>query len=100
MKETGTDGFETIDIKEQNIGEADLDRAESVIGSYEGLFNKRARKYRAQDLHLKTLSESDYKALILGEYTFLARPVYFIGDDVFAGNSKKTVEAIKQKLGE
>ena len=37
MKETGTKGFELIDIKASNIGAEVLDGAKSVIGSYEGL---------------------------------------------------------------
>ena len=100
MKETGTKGFELIDIKESNIGADDLDRAKSVIGSYEGLFSRRALKFRERGLHEQTLSENDYRSLILEEYTFLKRPVYFIGDDVFAGNTKKTVEQIISRLGE
>lgn len=100
MKETGTEGFELIDIKRTNIGAEDLDGAKAVIGSYEGLFSRRAQKFRQLGLHEKTLSEMDYRTLILDEYTFLKRPVYFIGNDVFAGNAKKTVEAIKARLGE
>jgi hypothetical protein len=30
----------------------------------------------------------------------MKRPLYFIGDEVFGGNAKKTVEAIKAKLSE
>lgn len=100
MKETGTEGFELIDIKQTNIGPEDLDSAQAVIDSYEGLFSRRAVKFRQQGWNEKTLTEKDYRKLILQEYTFLKRPVYFIGEDVFAGNLKKTVEAIKARLGE
>ena len=100
MSETGTDGFELVDIKTQNIGAEDLDRAKDAIGSYAGLFSKRAVKFRAQGLNNQTLSDADFRALILKEYTFLKRPVYFIDDAVFAGNAKKTVEAIKAAIGE
>lgn len=100
MKETGTDGFELIDLKKTNINATDLDYAKSVIGSYEGLFNRRSLKFRAQGLHTQVLTEKDYRKLILEEYTFLKRPVYFIEKDVFAGNAKKTVEEIKVRLGE
>ncbi|HAW20757.1 MAG TPA: hypothetical protein DCX14_11285 [Flavobacteriales bacterium] len=100
MSETGTHGFELIDIKTKNIDASDLDRAKDVIGSYEGLFSRRALKFRAQGLHEMSLNESDYRRLILEEYTFLKRPVYFIDEAVFAGNAKKTVEAIKARIGE
>ena len=46
----------------------------------------------------KDLSESDYKQYILDEYTFLKRPVFIIGEEIFIGNSKKTIEAVKEKL--
>ncbi|MEZ4721480.1 MAG: ArsC/Spx/MgsR family protein [Flavobacteriales bacterium] len=100
MKETGTEGFELIDIRQTNILEKDLDYAKSVIGSYEGLFSRRAMKFREWGLHEKNLGEADYKKLILEEYTFLKRPVYFIGKDVFTGNTKATVETIKTRMGE
>ena len=46
----------------------------------------------------KNLSEKDYSALILEEYTFLKRPVILIDDEIFVGNSKKVVAAAKAKL--
>jgi arsenate reductase len=48
----------------------------------------------------KSLSESDYKRLILEEDTFLNRPVFIVNDSIFIGNSKKTVEALKKSLDE
>ena len=100
MSETGTEGFEVIDVKEQIISESDLDEAKEKVGSYEGLFNKRAMKYRQQGWNEKNLTDAEFKDLILNENTFMKRPLYFIGDEVFAGNAKKTVEAIKAKLSE
>lgn len=100
MKETGTDGFEIIDIKQQNISPEDLDTAKEKLGSYEAIFSRRAMKFRQQGLHEQQLDEADYRRLILEEYTFLKRPVYFIGSEVFAGNTKATVAAIKSTLNE
>ncbi len=100
MSETGTDGFEVIDVKEKIISESDLDFAKSQIGSYEDMFNKRAIKYRQDGWKEKDLSDDQFKELILTEYTFLKRPIYFIDEEVYAGNAKKTVEAIKSKLSE
>ena len=46
----------------------------------------------------KKLSESDYRDLILEEYTFLKRPVVFVNDKIFVGSEKKTVENLKTVL--
>ncbi len=87
------DSFEFQNIKEKNISEADLEKVKEAAGSYEAIFSRRAMKYRQLGLHEKTLSEADYKNLILGEYTFLKRPVIFFEDHIFYGNTKKTVAA-------
>tara|TARA_B100000902_G_scaffold396477_1_gene457579 strand:+ start:46 stop:396 length:351 start_codon:yes stop_codon:yes gene_type:complete len=100
LSETGTNGFEVIDIKEQIISSEDLDHAKAKLGSYEVLFNKRAIKYRQQGLNEQSLSDDQFRDLILNEYTFMKRPLYFIKDEVYAGNAKKTVEQIKAYLSE
>ena len=89
---------EVQNIKEKNIDAKTLDKLQKQIGSYEGLFNKRAMKYRSMGLNEMDLSEKDFRKYILEEYTFLKRPVFIIGDQVFAGNAKKTVEAIKKAM--
>jgi len=86
------------DIKTQPISEQQLEHLRSLAGSYEALFTRRSRKYRAMGLHEQELGEADYKRLILEEYTFLKRPVVLIDGEVFIGNSKKSVEGAKQKL--
>lgn len=91
-------GFELQDIKTEPMTGEQLDVIKEEVGSYEDLFSRRARKYRAMGLHEKELTEDDYRRLILEEYTFLKRPVILIDGEVFVGNSKKTVEAAKQKL--
>jgi arsenate reductase len=93
-------GFEMHDIKQQNISAEALDSAKEKIGSYEGLFSKRAMKFRSMGLNEMNLSEADYRKYILEEYTFLKRPFIWIGDQLFVGNAKKTVEAAKAALGE
>lgn len=94
----GAKGCELQNIKELNIAEADLDKAAEKLGSYEALFSRRALKFRQWGLHEKELTEADYKKLILEEYTFLKRPVFFIGEEVFAGNTNTTVQAAKKAL--
>lgn len=86
------EGFELQDIKTNNVSAEQLDALKEVVGSYEGLFSRRAMKYRSMGLGDKELLEADYRQLILDEYTFLKRPVVVIGDQVFTGSSKKSVE--------
>jgi arsenate reductase len=45
------------------------------------------------------LGEADYRKYILEEYTFLKRPVIWIGEEIFVGNTKKTVESASVVLG-
>lgn len=87
------DDVELQNIKEENIDGETLDFLKEKVGSYEALFSKKAMKYRSMGLHEKTLTEDDYRQLMLDEYTFLKRPFMINGDEVFIGNSKKTVEA-------
>lgn len=92
------DDFESQNIKEQNISGEELDAIKEKMGSYEALFSRRAMKYRAMGLHEQQLTEDDYRRLILEEYTFLKRPFILIGDQVFIGNTKKTIAAAKAAL--
>ena len=99
LKEVNTDGFELQEIKTNPINEAQLKEMYKLSDSYEALFNKRAKLYKAMDLKSKTISETDYKQYLLDEYTFLKRPVFIVGGEIFIGNSKKVVEALKLKIG-
>lgn len=81
------------DIKDQPITPEQLETMHALAGTYEALFSKRARLYRERGLHEKSLGEEDYKALILDHYTFLKRPVVVYEDQIFIGNSAKTVAA-------
>ena len=86
------------DIKTESISAAQLDEMKSKTGSYESLFSRRAMKYKEMGLKDKPLTEKDYRQLILDEYTFLKRPVVIIGDKIFVGSEKKTVEALKKAV--
>jgi arsenate reductase len=89
------EGFELQDIKTNKITTQQIEEMHELAGSYESLFSRRAMKYKAMGLNNKELSEFDYKQLILEEYTFLRRPVVLIDNQIFIGNSAKTVELIK-----
>ncbi|MFD2563761.1 arsenate reductase family protein [Aquimarina rubra] len=85
--------FVLQDIKSEAIAPEQLEEMKSMAGSYESLFSKRARLYKERDLKNKSLTEEDYKNLILEHYTFLKRPVILYNNQIFIGNSKKVVEA-------
>lgn len=89
-------GFEFQDIKTEKISSAQLEAMKKLSGSYEALFSRVALKYKTLDP--KPSTEAEYKKLILGEYTFLKRPVILIGDQIFVGNSKSTIAAAKEEL--
>lgn len=87
------DGFALQDIKTESITVAQLEEMRELAGSYEALFSRRAMLFRQRGLNEKKLAENDYKSLILDHYTFLKRPVIMVDGQLFAGNSKKVVEA-------
>lgn len=86
------------DIKTQSLSEEDVEEMKRLAGSYEALFSKRARLYKERNLKEQSLSEEQYKALILEHYTFLKRPVLILDDSIFVGNSKKNVVAAKEAI--
>ena len=56
---------ELIDIKSNGIDGETLDWLKDKAGTYEALFSKKAMKFRSKGLHEKTLSEKDYRSLML-----------------------------------
>jgi len=98
LKEVKYHHFQFQDIKSDAITEEQLDQMCQFTNSYKDLFNKRARKYKSMGLNYENLKEEDFKNLILKEYTFLKRPVFIVGHEIFVGNSKKTIDALKKYL--
>ena len=100
LKETQADkkGVVLQDIKGEKISAAQLDAMKQKAGSYEALFSRRAIKYKEMGLKDQLLTESDYRRLILEEYTFLKRPVALVGNRIFIGSEKKTVEGLREAL--
>ncbi len=79
-------GYIFQDIKTEKITPAQLDEMKALAGSYEALFSRRAQKYKSMGLKDKKLTETDYRRLILEEYTFLKRPVIINGQQISAGS--------------
>lgn len=100
LEETGISdsNFKLQDIKSERITPGQLDEMKRLSGSFESLFSRRAMKYKEMGLKDKPLTEQDYRRLILQEYTFLKRPVAIIGDQIFVGNDKKNVAALKKAV--
>lgn len=90
--------FEKQDIKINPVTENQLAELYKLSGSYQALFSKTARKYKEFDLKNKNLSENDYKNYLLGEYTFLKRPVFVVNKQIFIGNSKTTINDLLNYL--
>lgn len=94
MKQFDFSTFEKQEIKTQSITERQLDEMKTLAGNYEALFSKRSRKYIELGLKDKLLTEDDFQKLILGEYTFLKRPVIIDGKEIFIGSDKKNLERL------
>lgn len=88
------------DIKETPVTEQQLEEMKQFTDSYVELINKRARIYKEQELQDSDLDEEASKNLILGHYTLLKRPVIINNDQIFIGNSPKTIAAAKKSINE
>ena len=93
------DEFVLQDIKTEALTKEQVEEMKNLAESYEALFSRRAMLFRQRGLHEKTLSEDDYKNLILDHYTFLKRPVIIFDKQIFVGNSKKVVKAAAEAIG-
>ena len=91
-------GFILQEIKTEPITVVQLEEMYKLTKNYEALFSKRSKKYSAMDLKNQILTEKDYKQLILDEYTFLKRPVIIVDKEIFVGNAKNTIVALKTSL--
>lgn len=94
------DDFPRQEVKSEPLSAEQVEQMKTLAGSYEALFNRRSQLYRKRNLKEKELTEADYKQLLLEHYTFLKRPVFIIDDEIFIGNAKKTVAAVKKALHE
>lgn len=94
-----TRDFQLQDIKHEPLKPSELDHLKSLSGSYSSLFSTKARLYTSMGLKDRELSETDLRKLILEEYTFLKRPVVVMGDRIFIGSDRRSVDALKRFLG-
>jgi arsenate reductase len=85
------------EIKSAPITTEELEQLKAHFSSYEELFNKRAVKFRS--MNASDFKDSDYKKLLLSDYTFLKRPVLLMENNAFAGNSKDTIQQMQEAIG-
>ena len=90
--------FTRQDIKKEEITVKQLEELFKLSNSYEALFSKRAKLYKERGLKNEILEERDFRNLLLEHYTFLNRPVVVNKNQIFIGNSKKTVEAARLSI--
>ena len=98
MKSFSLDGFEFQEIKTHPISHSQLEELYALSGSYESLFSRRAKKYSSMGLKDQLLGETDYRQLILSDYTFLKRPVIIHDQHIFIGSAKNTLQQLKEHL--
>lgn len=98
MRTDKLEDFILQEIKIEPITVSQIEEIHRYTKSYETLFSRRAKKYKQMDLKSQTLTEHDYKQLILEEYTFLKRPVIIINNEVFVGNNKNVIANMLEKL--
>ncbi|MFY1046583.1 arsenate reductase family protein [Chryseobacterium sp. GP-SGM7] len=87
--------WEKREIRKEPITVKELEEMHRQTNSYEALFSKKSTQIKLRGLDVKSLTEKDFKELILDHYTFLKRPVFMTDDQIFIGNDKKNVEALK-----
>jgi len=90
--------FTLQDIKSEDITVKQVEDMKALAGSYEALFSKRSKLYKEMDLKNQLLKEADFRHYILHHYTFLKRPVIIIDNQIFIGNSQKTIKAAKSEI--
>ncbi len=91
--------WEKREIRKEPITEEELAEMYDKTKSYEVLFSKKSTQIKLRGLDVKSLGEKDFKELLLDHYTFLKRPVFITDNEIFVGNDKKNVEALKEFFG-
>jgi len=92
-------GWELREIKKEPITKEELAAMYKKTKSYEALFSKKSTQIKLRGLDVKNLQEKDFKDLLLDHYTFLKRPVFLTDNEIFVGNDKNNVEALKGFFG-
>lgn len=81
--------YEIRDIKNNPLSRNEIENLSAKLGGAENLFSRRAIKYREMKLNERELTAPEMIDLMVGEYTFLKRPITVIGDNAVAGFFEK-----------
>lgn len=92
MAEFDLSDWELREIKSKPVTTEELAEMYQLTQSYEALFSKKSTQIKLRGIDTKSLTETDFKDLILDHYSFLKRPVFITDQDIFAGSDKKNVE--------
>lgn len=92
-------GWEIREIKKEPVTENELAKMYEKTQSYEALFSKKSTQIKQRGLEVKSLTENDFKDLLLDHYSFLKRPVFTTDEQIFVGNDKKNLEELKMFFG-
>jgi arsenate reductase (glutaredoxin) len=85
------------DIKSDRLSRAEVENLVEIIGGADGLFSRRAIKYRELGLNLREVPATEMLDLMTEEYTFIKRPVLVIDGKAIAGFSEKSYAEVLQK---
>ncbi|MCS3532097.1 arsenate reductase family protein [Chryseobacterium sp. JUb7] len=91
--------WELREIKKGPITEDELREMHEKTKSYEALFSRKSTQIKLRGLDVKSLTEKDFKELLLDHYTFLKRPVFLTDKEIFVGNDKTNVAALQAFFG-
>ena len=96
MRRIDLTGWILREIKKEPVTEAELEEMYSHTKCYEALFSQRSTQIKERGVEVSSLSEEDFRHLILEHYSFLKRPVFLTHEILFAGNQKSTVEQLEK----
>ena len=92
--------WELRELKSSPITDEELAEMYQLTKSYEALFSRRSTQIKARNIDLKSLTEKDFRDLILDHYSFLKRPVFLTDKEIFVGNEKKNIENLVEFFSE
>ncbi|MBS1796244.1 MAG: Spx/MgsR family RNA polymerase-binding regulatory protein [Acidobacteria bacterium] len=85
----GIRNFPLRDIKDEPLTREEIVELTKMLGGAEGLFSRRAVRYRELKLNERELSDAEMLDLMVEDYTFLKRPVLVIDGRAIAGYFEK-----------
>lgn len=84
------------ELKSSAITKEELAEMHEKSNSYEALFSRRSTQIKARNIDVESLTEEDFRDLILDHYSFLKRPVFLSEKEIFVGNEKKNIDNLEQ----